>query len=194
MIRTKLWQMTNCFIIIFLIFIWCWDYPADHPAKRFISKLGFPFVYLGFWHGWAMFAPEPIHVNRRLRAVLTFADGVTEDWCPLGPENSGKLINMLYARSFKYEHSLLSPRVGYLYIPLCEFLMRQVQGDGRKLQSIVFFRDFQSVNPIGSENVYSEKKSIAFYHYDAAKRTGAMIPLPATNGGRPTPNAKVVMK
>ena len=135
-----------------------------------------------------MFAPEPIHVNRRLRAVLTFADGMTENWSPLGPENSGKLINMLYARSFKYEHSLLSPRMGYLYVPLCDFLTRQVQTDGRKLQSIVFFRDFQTVNPMGSEDVYSEKRSIAFYRYDAVKRTGADIPpppLPASGGRQP---------
>lgn len=178
--------MTDAFIIIVLLFIWCWDYPADHPAKRFISKFSFPFVYMGFWHGWAMFAPEPIHVNRRLRAVLTFADGVTENWSPLGPENSGKLINMLYARSFKYEHSLLTPRMGYLYVPLCDFLTRQAQVDGRKLQSIVFFRDFQTVNSMGSENVYSEKKSIAFYRYDAVKRFGAEIPVatPPASGGR----------
>ena len=159
-------EVTDAFIIIVLLFIWCWDYPPDHPAKRFIAKFSAPFVYMGFWHGWAMFAPEPIHVNRRLRAVLTFADGVTENWSPLGPEHSGKLINMLYARSFKYEHSLLSPRVGYLYPPLCDFLARQVEFDGRKLRSIVFFRDFQTVNPIGAANVYTELKSIAFYRYD----------------------------
>ena len=103
--------LTNSFIIISLLFIWCWDYPADHPAKMFITKFSFPFVDMGFWHGWAMFAPEPIHVNRRLRAVLTFADGTKEDWSPLGPDSRSKLINLLYARSFKYEHSLLGPRV-----------------------------------------------------------------------------------
>jgi len=178
-------MLTDAFIIIIvLLFSWCGDYPPDHPAKRFITKFSFPFVYMGFWHGWAMFAPEPIHVNRRLRAVLTFADGATEDWSPLGPENSGKLINMLYTRSFKYEHSLLSPRVGYFYVPLCDFLTRQVQVDGRKLQSIVFFRDFQTVNPIGSENVYTEMKSIAFYRYDAVMRMGAEIPPAPASGGR----------
>ena len=78
--------MSNLIIVVFVVFMWCWDYPGDHPAKRFISKFSFPFIYMGFWHGWAMFAPEPIHVNRRMRAVLTFADGVTEEWRPLSPE------------------------------------------------------------------------------------------------------------
>ena len=103
--------LTNAFIMISLLFIWCWDYPADHPAKRFIQKFSFPFVYMGFWHGWAMFAPEPIHVDRRLRAVLTFSNGITEDWSPLGPDSRSKLINLLYTGSFKYEHSLLGPRM-----------------------------------------------------------------------------------
>ena len=93
--------MVDLFIGICLFFIWCWDYPPDHPAKRFEQKFSFPFVHMGLWYGWAMFAPEPIQVNRRLRAVLTFADGTTEDWSPLGPDSRSKLINLLYARSFK---------------------------------------------------------------------------------------------
>ena len=173
--------LTNAFIIISLLFIWCWDYPGDHPAKRFVTKFSFPFVYMGFWHGWAMFAPEPIHVNRRLRAVLTFSDGTTEDWSPLGPDSRSKLINLLYARSFKYEHSLLGPRVLHLYGPLCDFLTRQVQVDGRKLLVIEFFRDSQIVNPHGAETVYSQMKSVAFYRYDAVKRTGAVIPVAPAN-------------
>ena len=93
--------MVDLFIGICLLFTWCWDYPADHPAKMFVQKFSFPFVHMGFWYGWAMFVPEPIHVNRRLRAVLTFADGTTEDWSPLGPDSRSKLINLLDARSFK---------------------------------------------------------------------------------------------
>jgi len=183
--------MVDVVIGISLLFIWCWDYPADHPAKRFITKFSFPFVYMGFWHGWAMFAPEPIHVNRRLRAVLTFADGTKEDWSPLGPDSRSKLINLLYARSFKYEHSLLGPRVLHLYGPLCDFLTRQVQADGRKLLVIEFFRDSQSVNPCGAENVYSAMQSVAFYRYDAVKRTGAVIPVTPPNGARPLASGRV---
>jgi hypothetical protein len=73
-----------------------------------------------------------------------------------------------------------------LYPPLCDFLARQVEVDGRKLQSIVFFRDFQTVNPIGAANVYTELKSIAFYRYDAVKRVGGYVPpAPASSGPQP---------
>ena len=64
-------------IVALLSFLWCWDYPPDHPAKKFAQKIGFPFLYLGLWHSWAMLAPDP----------------------------SRKLANALFARSSKFEHS-----------------------------------------------------------------------------------------
>jgi hypothetical protein len=79
-------MLISAFVLLLLLFMWCWDYPADHPAKKFCLLFSKPFVYFGMWHGWAMFAPEPIHVNRRLRAVLTFDDGISEEWRPMGPE------------------------------------------------------------------------------------------------------------
>lgn len=170
---------SDLIIIVFLVFMWCWDYPADHPAKRFISKFGFPFVYMGFWHGWAMFAPEPIHVNRRMRAVLVFDDGSTEEWRPLAPEYQQKLINLLYARSFKYEHTLFSPRMSFLYPPLCDFLIRQTQSKSRKVISVDLVRDSQSVNPIDTDAVYGETKTDLFYRYDAVNRTGLVLPSEA---------------
>ncbi|MEJ7591690.1 MAG: hypothetical protein WKF77_09090 [Planctomycetaceae bacterium] len=33
-------------------------------GEEVCAETSFPFVYMGFWHGWAMFAPEPIHVPR----------------------------------------------------------------------------------------------------------------------------------
>ena len=68
-----------------------------------------------------------------------------------------------------------------MYGPLCDFLTRQVQVDGGKLLFMKFFRDSQNVNPIGAETVYSEMKSVAFYRYDAVKRTGAVIPVAPAN-------------
>ena len=90
-------------IMALLLFLWCWDYPPDQPVKKFVSKFSFPFLYIGLWHGWALFAPNPIHLNRWLRASVTFADGTTTDWELLNPERS-RLVNTLYVRHFKFQH------------------------------------------------------------------------------------------
>ena len=169
--------MRDAFIAALLVFLWCWDYPADQPARRLVQKFSFPFLYLGLWHGWAMFAPEPIHVNRRLRAVLTFADGSTEQWSPLGPDSSRKLINMLYARSFKYEHSLLGAKMEHLCATLCEFLVRQAATAERPLVVVELQRDYRYVNPYGSARIYTDEKSCGFYRYDVRRRVGMSMPV-----------------
>lgn len=172
--------MADLLIVVILAFMWSWDYPADHPAKRLIQRISFPFVYLGLWHGWAMFAPEPIHVNRRLRAMLCFSDGSVQEWRSLGPEGSSGLMKLLYARSFKYEHSILGPRVSHLYAPLCEFLCRQSQEQSRVPVAIELFRDSRYVHAFGEDQVYSEVHTVPFYRYDCRKRLGLSIPPAVT--------------
>ncbi len=46
-----------------------------------------------------MFAPDPIKVNRWLRAVIRCSDGSTEEWQPIDPEED-RVVNTLYVRSF----------------------------------------------------------------------------------------------
>lgn len=172
--------MTGAFIAVLLLFMWCWDYPADHPSKKFCRLFAFPFLYFGLWHGWSMFAPEPIHVNRRLRALLTFDNGSIEEWCPLGPDECSPWMKMLIARSFKFENSILGSNSSQLYSPLCEFLLRQCQsGDseprGRRIHQIELIRDFRLVNPMGSQNTWSEMKSVPFFRFDAVAGTGRIL-------------------
>jgi len=158
-------QPVDLFILIFLTFLWCWDYPQDHPARKFVSVWGFPFVYLGLWHGWAMFAPEPLHVNRWLKAVIRFHDGTVEEWEPLRPSKMSKLLNTLYVRSFKFQHSVVCGQYKQLYQPVCEFLARQATDGERKVAEIELFREFQSVNGPEADEVYGPMKSVRIYEW-----------------------------
>ncbi len=75
-------NLIDVFIIILLCWFWCWDLPADLPTKRLIGYGQAPFLWLELWHNWSMFAPEPLHVHRRLKAVIRYADGSVH--CPIG--------------------------------------------------------------------------------------------------------------
>ena len=97
--------MTDLLILWLLLFLWCWDYPADHFLRRLIRLPGGPLVYFGLWHSWAMFAPHPVHLNRRLVALVTLSDGTRQQWQPLSSEGQSLLLRMLYVRSFKFEFS-----------------------------------------------------------------------------------------
>ena len=147
--------LTDLFILALLLFFWCWDYPVDHPPRRLIHWLSLPFLYLGLWHSWAMFAPQPIHVNRRLRAVIRWDDGASELWTPLGPRRSA-LFNLLYARSFKYECSLLSNAGPGPLRALAEFLAdRAAEGSaGRQVVRVELVRESCPVNAPDAPDVY----------------------------------------
>jgi len=156
--------MVDLFIIVFLLFLWCWDYPADHPARKGILKVSSPFLYFGLWHGWAMFAPDPIHLNRWLRAAIWFDDGSTEDWEPMKPQKS-RGLNTLYVRSFKFQHSMLCGKFPHLYTPVCRFLANWASEPHRKVVAIELFREFQYVNDYGADERDSEMKSVSFFRY-----------------------------
>jgi hypothetical protein len=166
---------TNLFILAVLLFLVCWDYPVDHPPRRLVHWLAQPFTYLGLWHSWAMFAPQPIHVNRRLRAAVTWSDGSVDIWRPLGPGKSA-LFNMLYVRSFKYECSLLSTAGELPLLALAEFLVATaVAGEeGRSVLRVDLWREASAVNPPASPEPLGPQKLIPLYHYDAIRRTGAV--------------------
>ncbi len=157
--------MTDAFILILLAFLWFWDYPPDHPSKKITRMLGFPFVYLGLWHGWSMFAPDPIRVNRRLRAVIRFNDGALEEWCPLWARTSNRLLDMFYVRTYKYQHSVVSGESPVLCEPLCQFLARQVNSTERFAVEIDLIRQFRIVNPPDAVEPYGEQREVMFYKY-----------------------------
>lgn len=138
--------MTDLLILWLLLFLWCWDHPADHALRRLILLPARPLVYLGLWHSWAMFAPHPVNLNRRLVALVTFADGVREQWEPLSATAGRTWHRMLFVRSFKFEFSLFSPGGERLYRPVCEFLVDEALCAGRVVQSIELIRLTQPVN------------------------------------------------
>jgi len=161
--------LTDVFILVLLLFLWCWDYPVDHPPRRLIHWLSQPLIYLGLWHSWAMFAPQPIHVNRRLRAVIRWDDGTCDLWTPLGPRRSA-FFNLLYARSFKYECSLLSTAGTAPLQALAEFLAAQAADDaaGRRVVRVELIRESSRVNPPGASEIYGPPLLTPLLLFDVA--------------------------
>ena len=139
-------MLVNVCIVAILLWFWCFDLPADAPLRRLIGYLQKPFLYLGLWHGWAMFAPEPLHVNRRLKAIIQYADGSIDEWRPIEPLQTNWLIDLLWFRHFKFQFSVLTGADTVLWSPLCQWLVRQAKLDGLQVVSIQLIREYQTVN------------------------------------------------
>ena len=136
----------DVFIVAILLWFWCYDLPTDSPQRRLVGYIQKPFLYLGLWHGWAMFAPEPLHVNRRLKAIIQYADGSIDEWRPIEPLQTNWFVDLLWFRHFKFQFSVLTGADTVLWSPLCQWLVRQAKLDGLQVVSIQLIREYQTVN------------------------------------------------
>jgi hypothetical protein len=95
------------------------------PAEGVVANVSAPQI-----------APEPLHVNRRLKAMLQYADGTVEEWRPIEPLQTNWFIDLLWFRHFKFQFSVLTGSDKVLWPPLCEWLVHQAKLDGRQIVSV----------------------------------------------------------
>jgi hypothetical protein len=155
-------------ILILLIWLWCWDLPSDLPSRKAVTLISRPLIWLGLWHGWAMFAPEPIHVNRRLKALIKYTDGTVDEWRPHEPRHSsstptGWFLDTLWFRHFKFQFSLLNGTDKVLWKPMCQWLAREVADPRLSVVSIQLIREYQRVLPQGSAEPRSPWESTGMH-------------------------------
>lgn len=67
--------LINCFIALMLFILWAWDLPERSWLNRLVIKLQWPIEWLGLFHSWRMFSPDPTLDNYRLQFRLRLADG-----------------------------------------------------------------------------------------------------------------------
>ena len=156
-------NLIDVFIIILLFWFWCWDLPVDLPSKRLVGYVQAPFLWLGLWHNWSMFAPEPLHIHRRLKAVIRYADGSVDEWRPVEPRHTNGLVDFLWLRHFKYQFSVLTGADKVLGKPLCQWLKQQAALDGLTVQSIQLIREYQTVQPPTADKPLSEWQWVVMY-------------------------------
>lgn len=129
-------MVINGFIVFLLFVIWCWNLPDDCLARKLIRPWKGFILYTGLWHGWNMFAPEPLFVNRRLTAIVYLKNNAVIEW---RSEDVGRMSwwrAFLFVRERKMIDNLLSNQMAYLKPALADFLARQYRSQGFEVTRI----------------------------------------------------------
>lgn len=102
-------------IVLYLAFGWTWDLPPDSLLKRACDRLlARPLVWIGLYHSWEMFSPNPMRSNDQLLADVRLDDGTIIRWRSPRFDRLGRIQAFLRVRDIKlYEH-LTSPRFPFL--------------------------------------------------------------------------------
>lgn len=119
---------SDLFIIVYLLIAWCWNYPDDAPQKWLVKPLTRVVQWLGLWHSWNMFAPNPVRESRRLAVQVEYADGSKYEWRPPGTLKEGYWQDFLHAHHRKFTEVVCSGKVKALQWSVVDFAIRQLAG------------------------------------------------------------------
>ncbi|MEM6655719.1 MAG: hypothetical protein AAF596_07950 [Planctomycetota bacterium] len=129
-INTALHAATNALIVAYLFYAWSWNLPEDRFLKRVANRIKAPFIWLGLWHAWSMFAPNPIAANRRIEAEIETAEGRRITWRAPTAAEQRPVAALWFARERKLYEFLEGKSFPFLHGAVCRHLVGQHRRDG----------------------------------------------------------------
>ena len=98
--------LINIFIIVYLFVAVSWSCPPGTMFFRLSRPVSKPIRWIGLWHSWAMFAPEPILTERRLSIELTYSDGSVDSFDLFRAHEANLFDAFINTRERKYQSEL----------------------------------------------------------------------------------------
>jgi len=80
--RPKSWMrvVLTIFILLHVFIMAAWGLPPSPFRTRLVQKVEEYVIWIGLWHSWDMFSPDPLSLNFNVQAFITHADGTTDVW------------------------------------------------------------------------------------------------------------------
>jgi len=140
------WRLyaVNTFIALFLIALAIDTMPQSPLALRLrVQRLLVP---LGIPQGpWNLFAPQPDRLNLRVRAEITYRDGVRRDWAAPNWHELSPLARWTSHRRHTWIDRLVTQEAAPVWEPWCRHLARELrpemQGADRGATVRVIYRE-----------------------------------------------------
>ncbi len=98
----------NIFIVFHLSLIVCWAVPVNTRLFLVARPVIAPYMqWSGLAQGWNLFAPNPLSLNSRAEAEITYRDGQTELWKFPRPQDFGYIKRYTMEREHKFSFDSL---------------------------------------------------------------------------------------
>jgi hypothetical protein len=93
----------NTFLVFHLATIFCWSLPLNSRLVTSARPLIAPYMaWSGLAQGWNLFAPNPLALNNRVQAEITYQDGQKGFWKFKNPQDYGYLKRYTLERQHKF--------------------------------------------------------------------------------------------
>lgn len=168
-------MLINVFLLVLFFMFWFFDMPKTSPwyfiRKKILER---PMKWMGFSHGWGMFAPKPINVNRCLRVELILGSGEKYQWPIEDFESLTKWQAVYKGRHRKYQEYLVSKSANILRPAYCDYVIRKYREKfpkGSPVRVVRLYRQVAKIRPPGSRVIAStEYMEELSYQYPPIKK------------------------
>jgi hypothetical protein len=143
----------NIFLVFHLATIFCWAIPLNTRLVTSTKPLIAPYmIWSGLAQGWNLFAPNPLAINNRVDAEITYQDGQKVIWKFPNPQDYGYLKRYTLERQHKFGFdSLQSDHFGSLRMDAARYLARLNNTKANNPPATVTLVGYQSkIAPPGS--------------------------------------------
>jgi len=144
-----MFHWSDLFIVIFLWIAWSWSLPEDAPAKWLVNHVAKLISWLGLWHSWRMFAPNPTSTTRRLVVLVEYADGSKYEWRPPGTLPEGAWPAFLHSRFRKFTDNASAGKAKGLQWSMADYAVRRFDkllGGNRSLTHVAIVEESWDVH------------------------------------------------
>lgn len=116
----------NTFLAFHLLMILCWAMPVNSRLVSVTRAVIAPYMmWSGLAQGWNLFAPNPLALNTRVEAEITYRDGQTGTWKFPLPQNLGYVKRYMIERQHKFAFdSLLNDKFKTLRPDAARYIAR----------------------------------------------------------------------
>jgi len=117
----------NLFLLFHLTTIFCWAMPFNTRLVYGVKPMIAPYmIWSGLAQGWNLFAPNPLAMNNRMEAQVTYRDGQTAIWRFPQPQDYGYIKRYFLERPHKFSlDSLLNDKPGILRPDAARYIARE---------------------------------------------------------------------
>ncbi len=144
----------NTFLVFHLATIFCWSLPLNSRLVTSARPLIAPYMaWSGLAQGWNLFAPNPLALNNRMQAEITYQDGQKGFWKFKNPQDYGYLKRYTLERQHKFGFdSLENNTFAYLRPDAARYIARLNNTMANNPPVTVALVSYQSkIAPPGSE-------------------------------------------
>lgn len=152
----------NLFLVFHLAMILVWSMPLNTGIITDLKPKIAPYMFWsGLAQGWNLFAPNPLSLNTRVEAEISYRDGKTGVWAFPLPQNYGYIKRYTLERQHKFSFdALLNNRFAALRPDAARYIARLNNKDNNPPVSVTLISYRTQIPPPGSTKPEPWKRTV----------------------------------